>query len=166
MIDLQKFCATHIRDERAYLWQPFQHDTCVYATNGHMIVRIPRDEAPNSPYAPNTLHIVGKLFSDAFALEGEFTPLPTPDMLPANRTCLDCNGTGLDPQSDDDDYCFTCGGLGVMADPQDIGDAAFKLPYVRLMASLPNARIRTHGPTKPAAILFDGGQALLMPYRK
>lgn len=166
MIDLQAFCANHRTDERAYLWNPFQNGPCVYATNGHMIVRIPRDEAPHIGPCLKAPSSVGQLFETAFALEGEFSPLPTPDMLPANRACLDCDGTGLDPQSDDDDYCFTCGGLGIMADAQDIGDAAFKLPYVRLMASLPNARIRTHGPTKPAAILFDGGQALLMPYRK
>mgnify|MGYP003480223639 CR=1 FL=1 len=165
MIDLTKFCANKT-EVREYLQAPFQLGECVYATNGHLAVRIPRDEAPHITEHPSAPKSAQKLFDDTFALEGEFAALPAPDSLPANRTCTDCGGTGIEPASEDEDYCFTCYGLGVMPDPMDVGDANFKLPYVRLMASLPNARIRTHGPSKPAAILFDGGQGLLMPYRK
>ncbi len=46
MIDLQRFCANEL-DEREYLRKPWKHGKWVYATNGHVCVRVPTAAMPD-----------------------------------------------------------------------------------------------------------------------
>lgn len=46
MIDLQRFCANEL-DEREYLRKPWKHGEWVYATNGHVCVRVPTAAMPD-----------------------------------------------------------------------------------------------------------------------
>lgn len=163
MIDLQQFCAnTH--DPRDYLREPFQLGACVYATNGHIAVRIPRDEAPHvkpNDRAPKHIEVLFGTAHDGGI--GEFIPMPE---LPIDRVCSECQGKGTQDYGDGDEKCWQCNGLGFQTVQQDINDAAFNVHYLHMLAALPNARIRTNGESVMAAVLFDGGQALLMPVRK
>ena len=45
MIDLQRFCANE-SDPRPYLRAPFKRGSWVYATNGHVCVRVPAATMP------------------------------------------------------------------------------------------------------------------------
>ncbi len=166
LLDLQRFCANE-HDISDYLRAPFREGDCVYATNGHMIVRVLRDEAPDAPERtsrqPNN---VEALFASAFAAPGQFAPLPPVTHLPPDKACSECGGTGFVHYDDEDETCLQCNGLGFWSEPMDVNDAAFNVHYLHMLASLPSASIKTNGAKGAAAIQFDGGQALLMPVRK
>lgn len=162
MIDLQQFCGNKW-EKREWMRAPFQVGTGVCATNGHMAVRVPRDDAPHvvakSPKLPNNIE---RLFAAAFDGLGEFAPFPP---LPDDVDCPDCKGSGSRDLGDDGpEGCFFCHGNGFKATSVAVGDASFNVHYLHLITALPNATIRTNG-SKSAAIQFDGGQALLMPVR-
>lgn len=159
MIDLQSFCANQW-EVRSYLQRPWRDGEWVYATNGHMIVRVPAEAAPDAeartasqPKNPPDM------FRVALDQEGEFLLMPP---LPADIVCSFCNGGGAD---DDGDECPECFGTKHAFTFFALGDAGYSLHYLHRLAVLPQARIRTHGTKAPAAVIFDGGQALVMPMR-
>lgn len=88
--------------------------------------------------------------------------------------CENCNGTG-ETQNEKDEYplglipCWFCNGSGEERQATDIGLGSFDARYLRLIASLPNARF-TPNPINPEAgvalFIFDGGRGALMPMRQ
>ena len=162
-IDLQSFCANP-RELRLWMHTPFRIGAWVYATNGHYLVRVPANDQPmgEGNYPSNLQAIFDKAFTDAeFLVMPEFAKAPT---------CKRCGGSGVDPLPDpdaDDDECWECFGRGFQKWMRTrVGDAEYELGYLNKMQTLPQARIFTRGYKEPAAILFDGGQALLMPMIK
>lgn len=102
--DLQRFCA--IDDIRAYLLKPWRLDGWVYATNGHICIRIPDNGAPDTPdYIPGKHPKAHDLFTKYFADGDEFKPMPS---LPAAQTCTHCKGIGAYPAKP----CAACNGEG------------------------------------------------------
>lgn len=162
MIDLQRFCANkwEVRD---YLQTPWRDGAWTYATNGHMIVRVPAAAfaAPDrSGKQPNNApSLFQKFHTDA---DGEFLLMPP---LPAAVRCPMCRGSGHVEIDSDPEECYECHGYGVELTPFPLGDAAFNVHYLRMFSALPQARIRTADHKTAAALIFDGGEALLMPCR-
>lgn len=163
-IDLLPFVANKW-EVREYLQTPWRDGEWVYATNAHIAVRLPADTysaAERSEKQPNNLPALFNTWHRN--VEGEFLLMPP---LPDNKQCPECHGSGQWPDSEDDpEACWRCNGSGFWAEPFDIGDAAFALRYLHLLSKLPQVRIRPNGPHQAAALIFAGGEALLMPCRK
>lgn len=88
-IDLQRYCASEY-DPRKYLRAPWLAGEWVYATNGHLAVRVPAASRPDITATPEKAPNVGALFDMAFDRAGEFAPIPD-----VKKTqCSHCGGTG------------------------------------------------------------------------
>lgn len=164
MTDLKTFCGGEF-EIRSYLREPWTADGWTYYTNGHVCVRVPAGEG--AAYVPgkhpkNVADLFTKWLDET---PGDFMPIPA---LPALVKCAMCDGTGIwraTHEDEDDDVCLNC--LGTLWDWtfHPLGDTGFSLLYLHQLAALPNARIRPNG-ANAAAVLFDGGQALLMPMKE
>lgn len=94
-IDLQRFCASS-GDVREHLHRPWRDGQWVYATNGHVCVRV---YDPNSAMtaidkpakAPNPAALFTKWIDSR---DGEFLVLPK---VPHAQKCLECSGRGTHP---------------------------------------------------------------------
>lgn len=187
-IDLQSFCAKD--DIHSYMLEPFVIDGFTYATNRHIVVRVPGGEArPDQSLPDRTVAAVRKLFATEHT---DFQSLPE---IPEPETCPDCEGTGRIEEGE----CPDCGGLGefthgnhdyeckecdgtgevhsvdcsnrdcndgVLFQPMQIGAAKFQVCYLFLISKLPNARISVPNDRDAAAFTFDGGEGRLMPCRE
>ena len=157
-IEITKFCANK-HEVRTGLHHPYRIGPWVYATNGHMIVRVPSESAPHIPEydkksQPSNPPAMFEKWLEQ--VQGEFLCLPT---FPPSDRCFMCGGTG----ELHGDECFNCFGSGFEFTYQPMGDGVgFSLHYLNLIAELPQCRIRTNG-LFAAAFIFDGGQGLLMP---
>lgn len=90
MIDLMRFCAND-NDAREYLRKPWKHGEWVYATNGHLCVRVPATTMPDATEcdkAPPAHNLFTKHIEQR---ECEF--LPMPKMAPLLK-CSACYGKG------------------------------------------------------------------------
>jgi hypothetical protein len=92
-IKLQRYCATE-GDTRTHLQKPFRADGWVYATNGHICVRVPDDglvEANTLPEDQKITKSAPALF-DKWLTDGAYADLP---QIPAVQYCNDCSGKGF-----------------------------------------------------------------------
>jgi hypothetical protein len=80
--------------------------------------------------------------------------------------CVDCNGTGIDPDSEEG-QCPECNGTGNVENmkyPMDLGGIFFSAFYLRLVKSLPGPhRLFWKEKDLPALIEGTGWRAALMP---
>lgn len=212
-IDLQRFCANEL-DPREHLRAPWLFGEWVYATNGHLAVRVPAASRPDITATPEKAPKAEPLFTAAFERAGEFLQMPNVE----KKRCPHCRGAGrlhaipctgcdkkrlgefehdghwydcqtcvdspagagwLDVEADHPRAqprpCDPCDGLGLQRDdtPTRIGDAIYATRYVAMLSDLPSVRIKAGDPASEqwspqpvaAALIFDGGQALLMPRR-
>jgi hypothetical protein len=162
-IDLMPFCGNE-HEIRDWMRFPWVANKWQYATNGHLIVRVPSDEADteqgDKKLRPNNVaDLFKRHLTDG---EGEFLLFPP---LPPCEPCPVCDGTGIVDEEHGPECCINCWGTKVDFTYRPLGDAGYSLHYLHLLAALPQARIRTDGVKNPAAIIFDGGQALLMPMK-
>ena len=90
-MDITKFCTTN--DPRHYLHKPMRHDGFLYATNGHVAVRIADDPAIEGGPMPQNLQngILQKMVDDTE--DRTWQPVPVIDKA-SLRDCAYCNGTG------------------------------------------------------------------------
>lgn len=102
--DLQRFCA--IDDIRDYLLKPWRFDGWVYATNGHICVRVPDNGSPDTPERTSKHPKAHELFVNTFGDGPDFLPMPD---LPAGEECPSCKGAGLFSAK----KCEACDGEGV-----------------------------------------------------
>lgn len=66
-IDLSHFCYTE--DDRSYLKQPWSRGDFTYATNGHIMVRVPRrSDVPENDKAPDADRVLTKVRFDDLRL--------------------------------------------------------------------------------------------------
>ncbi len=187
-IDLQSFCAKD--DIRTYLMTPFVIDGHTYATNGHIIVRVLGGDPDPEQAVPEPVRQTAlKMFAT------EYTDYEPPPEIPAPQACSECAGTGQGDEDECEDCdghgeftrgnheydCKECDGSGKvpggkcpkygcwsgqMRQPIWVGPAFIDGRYLRLIAALPNARIRVVGPEAAAAFIFDGGEGRVMPCRE
>ena len=162
MIDLTPFCSPQ-DDPRYYLCAPFSDGDFSYATNGHIIVRVPRRaDIQEREKAHPSCH---KLFIENPARE----MIAIPDIPPAppQIDCMTCEATGKWNDGDTVEKCEDCGGTGKKNARQDIavGEVHFAAKYLRLIITLPGAGKISPNGTGSAWFTFDGGDGLLMPIR-
>lgn len=156
MINLKKFYSDD--DTRERLKNPHSRGEYTYATNGHILIRVPRrSDVPENDQAPNC----EGLFNEAEKREYVWAPIP-PDVPPVVREIIDCDmcdGKGREYFDDEGRYktCDECSGSGKLESVKTVG-VEFKLGektifldnrYVLLIAELPNAEI---GLTELAAV--------------
>lgn len=166
---LARFCANTL-DPREYLLAPFVIGDFVYATNGHIAIRVPRTSAPD--ITATTDKVPGHLEA-MFATHASTERLDEIPELPAPIACSTCNGTGRRHECPDcdgegeirygrHDYeCAECRGDGQVSDgegdatvpcnwcsgsgeapaqPVKIGSQSYQRRYLALIQSLPGAR--------------------------
>lgn len=159
-IDLQPFCAAsgfHV----AKLGRPFSRGDYTYATEGHILIRVPRranvGEIENSPE-------MERIFPSPAA--AEFRPINAVT-LPAlaKVECMKCEGRGTEHDCPDCECeCEDCDGAGAINGDRktslSIGGAIIGMRYARLLLALPALEV-----AKPnGAVLefrFDGGVGLV-----
>lgn len=102
-MDITKFCAT--TDPRAYMHKPMRHDGHLYATTGHIAVRIEDDPAIEAEPMPANLQngVLQKMATDT--TERTWRPVPQVNGATA-KPCPHCNGTGRTVK------CPSCDGDG------------------------------------------------------
>lgn len=113
-MDITKFCATN--DPRHYLHKPMRHDGFLYATTGHIAVRIEDDPAIEAEPMPASLQnsVLQKMATD----DTDRTWRPVPQVNGATaKPCAYCDGMGrvvACPDCDGDgefehgDYMYEC----------------------------------------------------------
>lgn len=162
--------------------KPFNHGDRAYATDGHVLISVPRQEG----LAEEKTYPIAKAFPKTGP--DEWFPVPAVEVQPCkycngkvvNYTCHECGGSGyVNLANDFHEYnieCETCEGsgeaiccpfcnmTGVNADGLvSIGNAHFKANLLHLIKDLPNIKISPTGPITAAWLSFDGGEGALMP---
>ena len=158
MIDLQPFCVAQ-DDLRIHLARPWSRDEWSYATNGHIIVRVPRrDTIGDNASAPGAR----KLFDETPI--GKWCPVPETAM-PAKVPCRWCEGMGKGP-SDRRYKCENCNGTRELEDMV----SRTKIVYVafanRFLALIQGWEIAPNPPGQAARIRYGDAEGLLMPMRE
>lgn len=164
-IDLKPFCGTD--ETRPYLCVPFSHGDFSYATNGHIMVRIPR----SGDLPEQTKNIATNWDAPFEGFEAAtFSPvkvnLPPPI---ADVECESCEGRGQEHDCPDCEcICPECEGSGLESADHGISTTirghTYALRYVRLMLSLPGVILADNTDAKkPLLFRFDGGIGALMP---
>lgn len=169
-INLEMFCSGPDRPELA---QPFSIGEWSYASNGHIMVRVPRREdvpeneadlpkkAPGLfPKAKPRFRRVPKLLPD----DAELAVTTTED-------CFECAGTGRGHPDCAACRCTCpdCDGEGTITTKTyaqvKVGKVPFCVLYISWMQSLPDLEIGPARRMTPLSFRFDGGEGLLMPVR-
>lgn len=166
MIDLQPFCGADAA--RPYLMKPFSQGDFSFATNGHIMVRVARQEGVDPP---------GKDFDANAPLAGveqaAFAPPPAYTLPPLQTDlteCQKCDGSGHAHECPDCECpCERCDGTG-RENPERhvstrVGTAIYAMRYVRKMLALPDVEIAQPDPKAPLLFRFRDGVGALMPRR-
>lgn len=103
MLDLQQFCS-RADDLREHLRQPWTFNGYRYGCNGHIMVRVPAPNEPNSPSHSLTEDAERLLLARA-AVSKNYIALPA---FPAPQVCIRCDGDGQYLQV----MCADCDGDG------------------------------------------------------
>ncbi len=166
MIDLQKFCS----ETRKSIARPWSRGEYSYATNGHVIIRVPaQPDVPENTFAPDAER--PSIFG-GFSCSGKES-FPIPDLpTPKWAACDECLGESRAAR----EQCEECGGTGKVRDHQnvEIGGMFFADVYLELIKDLPGLKFYPvkyewitggiHRPD-PSPFTFDGGDGLLMPVK-
>lgn len=171
MIDLKQFCGTELT--RYYLNEPWTRDGFTYATNGHILVRVPaRHDIEDQPKAPD---ITKMPWPNGVV---EFIDAPRMVLPPVSlRKCEECGGRRFEHECPDCECacelcaCELCDGTGeVSSDDKtsiDFNGNLFALRYIRQLMKLQRLTIGSgEYQASPMPFKFKGGEGLLMPLRK
>jgi hypothetical protein len=144
--------------------QPFSRGDYTYATNGHVIVRVPRrDEVPEQPKAPLT---VGAVFYKIDA-SLPFRRIPRYEIPEAKKSpCIHCFDGFQHDCPNCECECEECDGTGTEIELISValGPAILAAQYVKLLQTLPDIKIAVGSDrNRPMHFTFDGGDGLLMP---
>jgi len=164
--DLMKFCSP----DRSNITEPFSIGKFTYATNGHILIRVPL--IPEILFNPKSPNPETSVFSKTpNPVEWFDIPAVKKPELEKTVTCWECGGTGIAD-------CPTCGKPGHECDECDgtgevttkpllrstkINGLSFDEKYLYLIKDLPNVKISPTQHAKAAWFKFDGGDGLLMP---
>jgi hypothetical protein len=165
MLDLQQFCSTDTF--RFNLHKPFRRNGHVYATNGHILVRVADDERYEISDKIATEKVLAKLDS------AKFIPAPAVNLPPKaptqKETCTHCDGLGTQHDClDCSCECDACEGKGTVDNRPEISTSLcgqyFALDYIRQLYDLPDLEIAPDS-VEPMLFRFTGGIGALMPRR-
>lgn len=157
MVDLSKFCGS---DEWRWvsIGQPFSRHDFTYATDGKILIRVPRrGEVPENDKAPHAERVWPKEWPT------DFSPIQAISLAPVEFVPCDmCDGRGTQHECPDCTCkCRECGGDGSLkvASAVTIYDRAINSRLAKLLAELPSASI-----AQPAGNIvcfrFDGGEGI------
>ena len=165
-INLEIFCAT----DRPKLARPFSIGAWTYATNGHILVRVPRrDDVAENPDAPNASLVYEKVKSPRRYKQVPQFELSGPFEWEEERECWRCryHKGKIHDCPDCKCACPECGGTGKLTDRNfkktQIGRVGYNSKYISWLQSLPGVEIGPPHKKDPLAFRFDGGEGLLMP---
>jgi hypothetical protein len=168
MIDLQQFCEKE-GSGRPYLERPWSRGEYTYATNSHILVRVPRRaDVPEDDAAPSKVESVVPSFDRPFV---SMPKVEIPLFTPADEECEDCGGSGFEHDCPNCDCeCDACDGSGKVTTSDEsvvpIGHSIFAAPYIRQILMLPGLQVSLGSdPSEPMAFKFEGGIGVLMPRR-
>ena len=155
---LQQFCFD-TDDVRHHIRKPWSRGDRTYATNGHILVHVPRlaDVAENDRAPQAVSNLLER------AKTGTWLPVPVTTM-PPYIPCTWCDGSGKDP-SDRRYRCDECGGKKSEPDYRTgtiIGPAKFANRYLALIQGW---KIAPTDKSSAAKIKFVDAEGLLMPMR-
>ena len=158
MIDLMPFCSTD-----PYMWfiaHPFSRGTFTYATNGCIIVRVPRrDGVPDG----------GVKDPDAVMSKLPTPTIPFPALvIPENiGPCPTCSGRGYKHDCEFCECdCEACSGIGRIRATIIFFDVCFDAKYIKQIQSLPNVLVAKSVGEEAMAFSFDGGIGAVKPLRR
>ena len=163
-IDLTQFCERN--GFRLWMTEPFGIGEYTYASNGVILVRVPRSDWPSCDLPevvrPASFPQIRKWLNGSPAM----APIPAIPPGPYYEKCFMCSGSG-EVQSDcgDIEECEECDGEGVIEKHTfyRFGSRSFNARYLRMIQALPDSRLATYGPQTEAALFaFTGGRGLLM----
>ena len=162
MIDLHRFCGGAF-EPRKWLRGPWREDRWVYYSDGCVVVR--EQHIATKHEGVPVMSVGGRgagLFAKHFDQDVAFVLLPE---VPAPDECPDCSGKG---GIEHWGKCLMCCGRGELARSINRFGMWWDGVYLHRIGQLPAVRgrwIDNGNAAKPRAmeLLFDGGQALLMP---
>lgn len=165
MIDMQAFCRTDESPDKYYLSAPWSAGGYTYASNGGILIRVPRrEDIPENENAPNVF-TYRDVFNRKPKLGWHPVPAVTVDMIP----CLDCNGRGKVFEFDNADFmCEDCAGTGKVEKIECIEMHPDCFVYftnilLKLVGTLPDCEIGLNGGKEPCRLRFQGGDGIIMP---
>jgi hypothetical protein len=182
-------------DAREYIRRPILRDGWVYATNGHIMVRVPWAEdidAVESAIPKGMSFLLDTNRRDTYV---EFPAIPPAEACASCSgfgsayKCPNCGRTGEFCRGDEEYQCKRCAGSGQvdagdeanvvpcdacegtgkwLYQPVQVGGTRFARRYMDLIGSLPGVKFAPHPISEyaPAYFVFDGGEGLLMSMRK
>jgi hypothetical protein len=166
MVDLHPFCGS---DEiRPYLMKPFSFGDFSYATNGHILVRVPKREGvepPDKKFNPD------KPLADLEKASFTAPIFKLPPQPAADTECEACDGRGYEHDCPHCECtCHACAGTGSQAAEGNYSTSYegvnFALRYVRKMLALPGIEIaKPRDKEAPLLFRFEGGVGAVMPLR-
>lgn len=157
---LKPFCGEE--RARSYLHEPFSLGDYTYATDGRVLVRVPRlagvGEVERAPKAE-------RLFT-AYPLATELRPLPAFAFpAPERITCDGCKGLGREHDCPDCQCeCDLCDGVGTLETvaSASLGGAIFDCRHLKLITALPSVRVPISPiQNEPMRFVFRGGDGLI-----
>lgn len=169
-IDLLAFCDTD--DIRYFLRTPFSDGAYTCATDGKILVRVPRIDTINEN--PKISGKTGKIFKIIDDFSGEYVSLadymlPDFDFSPRTEqlTCDECGGSGREHDCPDCECeCEACDGTGkyeytvVPKASVEVLGLNFGLRYIAKIWTLPALTVAVSGDS--LVFKFDGGAGVLM----
>lgn len=169
--DLQPFCYEH--SGRPNIRQPFSRGDFTFATNGALIVRVPRLEDVGEEGGVDIEKINGTVAvsgREPFQIDDieKWEAAPKFPTVSYKEVCEDCYEAGRVK-----DTCGTCSGLGVLTawdfdcTAVKIGHRHFGPKLLFTLLRLPNLEFAPAigAPEEPINFRFDGGCGVLMPLR-
>ncbi len=159
-IDLTQFCERN--GFRLWMTEPFGIGEYTYASNGVILVRVPRSDWPSCDLPevvrPASFAQIRKWLNGSPAM----APIPAIPPGPFYEKCLWCAGSG----EVEYDECEECDGEGVTEKKTyyRFGSRSFNARYLRMIKALPASQLAIDGPQTEAALFtFSGGRGVVMP---
>lgn len=170
---LRSFCTGNER--RPITCRPWSVGAFSYATNGHIIVRLPRlGDVP--PPEDQSIEKTAKNIDEWLAKLADVSRVPVPRVeIPKGKSwrCDKCDGRGTEHDCRDCGCeCDECNGTGTCHQPVMVAWRGTHLArdVWRLIAALPGSTIAASPPLPPiydhVSFAFDGGVGIAMPMRK
>jgi len=170
--DLKPFCC----DYRPRYSEPFSHGEHTYATDGKLLIRVPRIVG-----VEQSCPVSDEDFTRAMIVAGR-PPLKTDDLtkwqkapeIKGRSFRAVCDECAADPDYEISDDCHKCHGIGVVIEWKadsyfiDIDNRRFSTHLLRKLSALPNLELSTEvgGEHDAIYLRFDGGVGVLLPMRK
>jgi hypothetical protein len=161
-VDLQPFCSED--PVRVNLQKPFTRGDWTYATNGHILVRVPKaTDAPEGDVAAEK--VIDRMSRDFGQRAVVGLALPAPERI----SCISCDGRGREHECPDCECeCECCYSSGVQWKKVSVRlrGAVFDARYLGYVLALPGVTIQDKCPAaEPSLFIFDGGEGVVMPMK-